>query len=142
MELVVKKLSNKATIPSRGSKLSAGYDLSAAHDIVVPARGKALVMTDLAVVIPDGCYGRIAPRSGFSWKKHTDIGAGVIDADYRGNIGIVVFNHGDNDISITEKQRVAQLILEKIAIVPVVECLEELPTTERADGGYGSTGTH
>ena len=99
MELVVKKLSNKATIPSRGSKLSAGYDLSAAYDIVVPARGKALVMTDLAVVIPDGCYGRIAPRSGFSWKKHTDIGAGVIDADYRGNIGIVVFNHGDNDIS-------------------------------------------
>ena len=82
MELVVKKLSNKATIPSRGSKLSAGYDLSAAYDIVVPARGKALVMTDLAVVIPDGCYGRIAPRSGFSWKKHTDIGAGVIDADY------------------------------------------------------------
>ena len=142
MELLVKKLSDKATIPSRGSKLSAGYDLSSAHDIVVPARGKALVMTDLAVVIPEGCYGRIAPRSGFSWKKHTDIGAGVIDADYRGNVGIVVFNHSENDIAITRGERVAQLILEKIAIVPVVECLDELPDTERGEGGYGSTGTH
>jgi dUTP pyrophosphatase len=81
--LLVKKLSPAAIIPSHGSSLAAGYDLSAAAACVVPARGKALVPTDLAMKIPIECYGRIAPRSGLAWKNHLDVGAGVIDADYR-----------------------------------------------------------
>ena len=86
--LVVKRLSEHAKLPVRGSPLAAGYDLSAAHACVVPARGKALIKTDLAMIVPEGCYGRIAPRSGLAWKHFIDTGAGVIDADYRGNVGV------------------------------------------------------
>ena len=140
--LRVKKLSEFAVIPSRGSPLSAGYDLSAAHEITVPARGKALAMTDLAMVIPETCYGRIAPRSGLAWKKHVDIGAGVIDADYRGNVGVVMFNHADEDLVVKRGDRVAQLVLERICMADVVEVGEgeELDDTERGAGGFGSTG--
>jgi deoxyuridine 5'-triphosphate nucleotidohydrolase len=65
----------------------------------VEARGKALVPTDLAVFLPVGTYGRVAPRSGLSWKKHIDVGAGVIDRDYRGNVGVVLFNHGEEALN-------------------------------------------
>lgn len=78
-------LSAKALLPSRGSAGAAGYDLSSAVDVTVPARGKALAPTDLSIALPDGTYGRIAPRSGLAWKNSIDVGAGVIDADYRGN---------------------------------------------------------
>lgn len=139
--LRVKRLSINAVLPVRGSDLAAGYDLASAEDIVIPARGKAIAKTDLAMAIPLGHYGRIAPRSGFSWKKHTDIGAGVIDSDYRGNVGVVIFNHSDEDISVSSGDRVAQLILEQIS-TPVVEDVgeDELELTERGDGGFGSTG--
>ena len=138
--LRVKRLSENAVLPVRGSGLAAGYDLASAEDVVVPARGKAIAKTDLAMAIPLGHYGRIAPRSGFSWKKHTDIGAGVIDADYRGNVGVVIFNHSDEDISVSQGDRVAQLIIEQIS-TPVVEDVEgELDDTDRGEGGFGSTG--
>lgn len=137
--LRVKRLSEFATMPVRGSPLSAGYDLAAAYDIVVPARGKAIAKTDLAMAIPISCYGRIAPRSGMSWKKHTDIGAGVIDADYRGNVGVVIFNHGSEDLVIKRGDRVAQLVLERVCLAPVQE-VEDLDATVRGEGGFGSTG--
>ena len=137
--LKVKRLSENAIIPTRGSPLSAGYDFSAAAEIVVPARGKALVKTDLAMIIPETCYGRIAPRSGLAWKKHIDVGAGVIDADYRGPVGVVLFNHGENDLEVKRGDRIAQLILEKIAFADIVE-VAELDETTRGAGGFGSTG--
>eukprot|EP01084_Bolivina_argentea_P250673 420101_1 len=87
----IKKLTENAVIPSKGSLMSAGYDLYSGYDVLIPARGKALAKTDIAMAIPEGCYGRIAPRSGLAWKHHIDIGAGVIDADYRGNVGVVMF---------------------------------------------------
>ena len=95
---------------------------------MIPARGKGIAKTDLAMVIPDGCYGRVAPRSGLAWKKHIDVGAGVIDSDYRGNVGVVLFNHGEEDFVIKAGDRVAQLILERIAIAEVQE-VEELDDT-------------
>ena len=138
-KLKIKRLSENAIIPTRGSPLSAGYDLSAAVPTVVPARGKALVKTDLAMIIPSTCYGRIAPRSGLAWKKHIDIGAGVIDADYRGPVGVVMFNHGDSDLEIKHGDRIAQLVLEKISYADIVE-VADLDETERGSGGFGSTG--
>merc|ERR1711991_875513 len=105
-------LSANATLPVRGSPLAAGYDLASAHDVTVPAKGKALAKTDLAIAVPEGTYGRIAPRSGLAWKKHIDVGAGVIDADYRGNVGVVLFNHAEEDLEVTQGMRVAQLVLE------------------------------
>ena len=76
------------------SSFYVGFDLSSAYDVVVPKRGKAIVKTDLAVAIPPETYARIAPRSGLAVKNFIDTGAGVVDYDYRGNVGVVLFNHG------------------------------------------------
>lgn len=135
----VKKLSDTATIPTRGSEVAAGWDLYASQEVVVPARGKAIIATDIAIAVPVGFYGRVAPRSGMAWKKHTDIGAGVIDADYRGPVGVVMFNHSDEDLQIEVGDRVAQLVIEQISMAPLTE-VDSLDDTERGEGGYGSTG--
>jgi len=137
----VAKLSDIAIIPTRGSDAAAGWDLYAAEACVIPAQGKAIIKTDIAISIPQGYYGRVAPRSGMSWKNHTDIGAGVIDSDYRGAIGVVMFNHSTKDINIDRDNRVAQLIIEKINTDMLVEVpIEELDATIRGANGYGSTG--
>ncbi|WOL15390.1 deoxyuridine 5'-triphosphate nucleotidohydrolase [Canna indica] len=137
--LRVKKLSHNAVLPSRASALSAGYDLSSAAGALVPARGKALVPTDLSIAIPDGTYARIAPRSGLTWKHSIDVGAGVIDADYRGPVGVILFNHSDVDFEVKAGDRIAQLIIENIMTPEVAEVLD-LDSTVRGDGGFGSTG--
>lgn len=99
MSLKVKRVSSNAIIPFRASKGAAGYDLSSAKDMTVPAHGKALIPTDLIIAVPEGTYGRIAPRSSLAWKSHIDVGAGVIDFDYRGTVGVVLFNHSDIDLT-------------------------------------------
>ncbi|KAK6115358.1 hypothetical protein DH2020_007627 [Rehmannia glutinosa] len=137
--LRVKKLSEKAILPSRGSPLSAGYDLSSATETKVPARGKALVPTDLSIAIPEGTYARVAPRSGLTWKHSIDVGAGVIDADYRGPVGVILFNHSDVDFEVKAGERIAQLIIEQI-VTPVVIEVDDLDSTVRGSGGFGSTG--
>ncbi|XP_044367876.1 deoxyuridine 5'-triphosphate nucleotidohydrolase [Triticum aestivum] len=137
--LKVKKLSDKAILPSRGSALAAGYDLSSAVETVVPARGKALVATDLSIAIPEGTYARIAPRSGLALKHAIDVGAGVIDADYRGPVGVVLFNHSEADFAVKPGDRVAQMIVQVIATPEVAE-VEDLDATLRGEGGFGSTG--
>mmetsp|Transcript_20496 Transcript_20496/g.35363 ORF Transcript_20496/g.35363 Transcript_20496/m.35363 type:complete len:205 (+) Transcript_20496:37-651(+) len=137
--LQVKKLSPNAILPQRGSKYAAGYDLYAAYDAVIPGRGQGIVKTDIAIKIPLGTYARIAPRSGLAVKNGISTGAGVVDYDYRGNICVVLFNHKDEDFQIKAGDRVAQMILEKIAIAQVME-VDELDETERGSDGFGSTG--
>lgn len=108
----------------------------------VPARGKALIKTDLAIACPPGTYGRVAPRSGLAWKNSIDVGAGVIDADYRGNVGVILFNFSDDAFAVKKGDRIAQLILEKIVMADVEEVPEggDLDATARGAGGFGSTG--
>ncbi|KXZ41934.1 hypothetical protein GPECTOR_240g576 [Gonium pectorale] len=138
-KLLVKKLSPNATLPKRGSAGAAGYDLASAEEKVVPARGKALIKTDLAIRVPPGTYGRVAPRSGLAVKNFIDTGAGVVDEDYRGNVGVLLFNHSDEDFVVKMGDRIAQLVLERIT-TPDVEEVEELDSTQRGAAGYGSTG--
>lgn len=110
-----------------------------AYDAVVPARGKALVKTDIQIDVPFGTYGRIAPRSGLAWKNSIDVGAGVIDQDYRGNVGVILFNHSDTDFDIKKGDRIAQLICERI-VYPNLVHVDSLTETARGEGGLGSTG--
>ena len=84
-------------------------------DAVVSANVKTIVPTDIAVAIPKGTYGKIAPRRGLAPKHHLAVGAGVIDADYRGNFKAVLFNHGKFDFHISNGDQIAQLLLERIA---------------------------
>ena len=135
----VKKLSHNARLSERGSTHAAGYDLFSAIDTVIPSKGKGIVPTDLSISIPHGTYARIAPRSGLAAKHFIDVRAGVIDYDYRGPVGAVIFNFGDTDFPVKQGDRIAQLILERIITPEVVE-VESLTETERGEGGFGSTG--
>nr|CAB3240239.1 deoxyuridine 5'-triphosphate nucleotidohydrolase-like [Phallusia mammillata] len=135
------KLTENATPPTRGSTHAAGYDLYSAYDYTVPSRGKILAKTDIQISLPDGCYGRVAPRSGLAYKHFIDVGAGVIDQDYRGNVGVVMFNFNDKDFEVKKGDRIAQLICEKI-FYPTMQQCDSLETTDRGSGGFGSTGTN
>ncbi|CAK1545684.1 unnamed protein product [Leptosia nina] len=134
------RLSENAFPPVKGSEKAAGYDLKSAYDYIVPARGKELVKTDLQIELPSECYGRVAPRSGLAVKNFIDVGAGVIDEDYRGNVGVVLFNHSDQDFIVKKGDRIAQLICERVYYPKLVE-VSNLTETIRGDGGFGSTGT-
>ncbi|CAN8099236.1 unnamed protein product [Discula destructiva] len=137
--LLIKKLSEKARLPTRGSAFSAGYDIYASKATIIPAHGKGLVDTDISMACPAGTYGRIAPRSGLASKHFIDTGAGVIDADYRGQVKILLFNHSETDFAVSEGDRVAQLVLERIYTPEVLE-VAELEDSVRGAGGFGSTG--
>ena len=117
----VKRTNVNARLPVRGTSGAAGYDLAAAEAAVVPVHGKCLEKTDLAMALPTGCYGRIAPRSGLALKKFIDIGAGVIDADYRGEVGVILFNFSDQDFVVNMGDRIAQIIFEKIKTPQIKE---------------------
>lgn len=135
------KLSENATVPTRGSTRAAGYDLYSAYDYSVAPLDKAIVKTDIQIAVPPGCYGRVAPRSGLAAKHFIDVGAGVVDEDYRGNVGVVLFNFSKETFEVKKGDRVAQLICERICYPELEEC-DTLDETARGAGGFGSTGTN
>ncbi|XP_068266641.1 deoxyuridine 5'-triphosphate nucleotidohydrolase, mitochondrial isoform X1 [Nyctibius grandis] len=114
-------------------------DFISAYDCVIPPMEKAVVKTDIQIALPSGCYGRVAPRSGLAAKHFIDVGAGVIDEDYRGNVGVVLFNFGKETFEVKKGDRIAQLICERI-YYPELEEVQALDDTERGEGGFGSTG--
>jgi len=134
-----KQLDDRATLPTRGSVLSAGLDISSIEDLVIGPRERALARTGLAMAIPHGFYGRVAPRSGLAAKQGLDVLAGVIDSDYRGELCCVLYNTSDTAISLPAGSKICQLIIEKI-ITPKAVWTNELDETARGAGGFGSTG--
>ncbi len=137
---MVKKLTCYGQIPTKGTPNSAGFDLYSAYDVIIPARGKELVFTDISLEIPVGYYGRIAPRSGLAVKHFIDVGAGVIDPDYTGNVGVLLFNFGTENYSVKRGERIAQIIFEKYgANIELLEVIN-IDETERGEQGFGSTG--
>ena len=141
--LEVKLLCIDAKIPSYGSTFAAGLDISSSVDITVLAKDKALVPTGIALALvdcnPDEYYLRIAPRSGISYKNFLDVGAGVVDVDYRGEVKVLIFNHSDQNFYIKKGDRIAQLIPERREKVKII-LKDALNETERSEGGFGSTG--
>ena len=137
--LKVKKLAYDARIPTRGSSGAAGYDLYACDDCIIAPTHRALISAGIALVLPPGVYGRVAPRSGLAVKHGIQVGAGVIDPDYTGEVKVVLFNHGDRHFEVRKGDRIAQLVLEKCDTPDVVE-IGLLEETERGSGGFGSTG--
>lgn len=139
--LQVKKLHPNAKLPTKGSEFAAGYDMYACLDepIVIKARSRSVVPLQIAVTIPEGFYGRIAPRSGLAVKAGLDVGAGVVDRDYTGPVGAVMFNHSDSDFTVSHGDRICQMIITPYATVEVEE-VDQLDNTTRGSGGFGSTG--
>ena len=143
--MLVKKLNEHATIPTYGSNGAAGMDLYANFasdgiDMVSLFPGeRLLIKTGIAIAIPRGMYARIAPRSGLAYKHGIDVMAGVVDEDYRGDVGVILINLGSEPFVVKHGDRIAQLI-----VTPYFPCLaeqvDELPDTIRSAKGFGSTG--
>lgn len=131
------KISSNAYAPTKGSLLSAGFDLYSAYNYVIPSKGKQCCLLDLRIAVPEGCYGRIAPRSLLAHNNFINVGAGVIDYDYRGNVGVILFNFGDSDFEVKKGDRISQLTCKKIHY-PELQEVESLMVTSRE--GFGSTG--
>jgi dUTP pyrophosphatase len=139
MELRVKKLVDSAQLPTRSSEAAVGYDLHSVGGYVILPGRRAVVSTGISVQLPPGVYGRVAPRSGLAVKNGIDVGGGVIDPDYTGELKVVLFNHDQNPFVIKPGYRIAQLILERCEVPPVVE-VQRVVETQRGQSGFGSSG--
>ena len=138
-KMEVQRLCSQAIIPRRATPGSVGYDLFSIEAVTVNPNELACVSTGIAIKLPVGTYGRVAPRSGFSVKHNTHVGAGVIDPDYTGEIKVVLYNVGTSSVQIKAFDRIAQLIVEKCSTPQVIE-VSALKDTSRGQGGFGSTG--
>ena len=127
------------TIPRHQTKGAAGIDLQATEFTAIRPGSRAQVKTGLSVVIPPGHVGKIFPRSGLSYKEGVVAVDGTIDSDYRGEIRVLLLNVGPEAFSVKPGMRVAQMVIMPCCRVSLVE-VDELPTTERGAGGFGSTG--
>jgi dUTP pyrophosphatase len=147
IELQVKLLNPEAKLPIYGSEFSAGMDITACitnnNKIIVHSGQTKLIKTGLSVSWTgndaENYYLRVAPRSGLAYKNGIFVNAGVIDWDYRGEIGVVLYNSSLNEFEINNGDRIAQLILEKINRVKIIQ-VDNLDETIRGSNGFGSTG--
>lgn len=139
----IKLLSENAKMPTRGSADAAGYDLYGANttEIVVPPQSSIMIPTDIACEFPIGTFGAIFPRSGIATKRGLRLSnlTGIIDADYRGNIKLSIYNDTTTAQTIAPHERIAQLIVIPFYPFEFNE-VSELNETERGAGGFGSTG--
>jgi dUTP pyrophosphatase len=129
-------------LPAYAREGDAGLDLAAAETITLPPGGRQLVSTGLRVAIPDGYAGLVLPRSGLALRSGVTVlnAPGLIDSGYRGEIGVLLVNHGDLAVTIGRGERIAQLVIQAVGRATLVE-VAELAPSERGAGGFGSTGS-
>ena len=139
VRLKVRRLTERAVMPTRATPGSAAYDIYAAGPTAVPARGQALVDTDLAMELPRHVYGQIKSRSGLTTRNRVTVQAGTIDRDYSGHVIVVMVNTSDHNFPVRQEDRIAQMVLE-LHLTPEVQQVTELDSTTRGGAGFGSTG--
>ena len=127
-------------MPTNGSDKAAGHDLYANEETEIPAREQAVIGTGIAIGLPHDTYGRIAPQSGLAVKHRLTTNADVIDADYTGEVKVVLVNQGNQQYQVKKGDRIAQLIIEKINNQELQEVVE-LDSTKRGNQGFGSSTT-
>ena len=142
-KILIKRLSKKVSLPKYETKGSSGMDLAACteNDINLAPNKSAVIPTGLTISIPKGFEIQIRPRSGLAAKNNISVlnTPGTIDSDYRGEIKVIIYNHGDKDFVINSNDRIAQMILTPVIKMELQE-IDELPETMRGEGGFGSTG--
>jgi dUTP diphosphatase len=128
-------------LPAYESERAAGMDLRAAEDAILPPGGHALVATGFAIALPDGFEAQVRPRSGLAAKHGVTLlnTPGTIDADYRGEIKVILINHGREAFAVKRGDRIAQMVVAPVTRVALKETVE-LSGTARGAGGFGSTG--
>lgn len=132
-------LTPEATVPTRGSEDAAGFDLYSTVPRRLHPGQRQVIPTGLKCSMPAGYVGLIWPRSGMAVKHGADVLAGVVDADYRGEVMVALVNHGERNIDISPGDRVAQMLVQTVALDS--EVVPDLDETGRGDGGFGSTGS-
>jgi dUTP pyrophosphatase len=137
--LKIKKLTENAYIPVRSSQYAAGLDLFSPIDALIKPGERQLIKLDISMKLDNYTYGHILPRSGLALKNGIHVGAGIIDSDYRGNVGVLLFNLSDSPFVVSKGDRIAQMVIKKYEYLVAVE-VDELDETLRGSGGFGSTG--
>ncbi|HEC90861.1 MAG TPA: dUTP diphosphatase [Alphaproteobacteria bacterium] len=130
-------------LPARATAAAAGVDLKAAvtDDIVIPPGGQALIPAGISIALPEGFEAQVRPRSGLAARHGVTVlnAPGTIDADYRGEVMVILINHGAKPFRVSRGMRIAQMVIAPIVAAAWKECAR-LPETARGDGGFGSTG--
>jgi len=141
MKLKIKKLNQEALIPSYQTEEAAGFDLHSVDEVIIKKGERKLISTGLAFEIEKGYEVQIRPRSGLAFKHGVSVlnSPGTIDSDYRGEIKVLLINLGDKDFEIKKGDRIAQAVIAPVVQAKILE-VDELSSTERGSGGFGSTG--
>jgi dUTP pyrophosphatase len=141
MKVKIKKLSSEAIIPKYQSDEAAGFDLHSVEDMILKKGERAAVKTGLAMQIDKGYELQVRARSGLALKKGIALvnAPGTVDSDYRGEIMVILINLGEEDFHIKVGDRIAQAVLKEVVQAQILE-VDELDTTSRGEGGFGSTG--
>ena len=137
LRLRVKKLTLEASIPTKGSKQAAGHDLYAQETKVIPPNGQGFIGTGIANGLLSGTYGQVAPRSRLAAKYSLTVNTGVLDADYPGEVKVVLVSLGTKDYKIDKEDKIGQLIEEKVLSEEVLK-VEDIEKRERGEKGFGS----
>ena len=143
VKILIKKLNPKVKLPSYKTDGSSGMDIMAFIDkpiSIIPKKSE-LIPTGFSIAIPDNTEVQIRPRSGLAAKNNISVlnSPGTIDSDYRGELKVILYNHGNKEFIVNNEDRIAQIVLVPI-IKATIEEVESLPETIRGDGGFGSTG--
>ena len=141
IKLPLKRLDPSMEPPSYAREGDAGLDLRAAHDATLDPGGRGLVGTGLAVAIPLGYAGLVLPRSGLALSQGVTVlnAPGLVDAGYRGELKVLLVNHGEKPVVVRRGDRIAQLVIQRVERAELIQ-VDELPTSERGADGFGSTG--
>ena len=132
-------ITETAIMPTQSSPGAAGWDLYADETLTLMPHQRAMVATGFAITLPTDTVGLIWPRSGLALKQGIDVLAGVVDSDYRGPVGVVLQNHGQQPVAISPGDRIAQLVIQPIVPARLM-AVSQLGDTHRGDRGFGSTG--
>ena len=137
--IAIKKLTKSATVPTKNNTSDAGWDLYAVEDAVINSGDRTTIATGVAMAIPEGYVGLIWPRSGLAVKSGVDVFAGVIDSGYRGEIKVCLYNSSKEELKITTRDRIAQILFQEIPSFSLT-IVDSLDITERGGDGFGSSG--
>ncbi len=141
IKLPLKRIDPAIELPAYAREADAGLDLRAAHEATLAPGGRSLVGTGLAVAIPAGYAGLVLPRSGLALSHGVTVlnAPGLVDAGYRGELKVLLVNHGETPVTVRRGDRIAQLVIQRVERAELIE-VGELPMSERGAGGFGSTG--
>ena len=139
--LKIKKLHDDAIIPNFAHKGDAGMDLYSIEEVVIPASESKLIKTGISIALPKNTEAQVRPRSGLALKHSVTVlnTPGTIDEGYRGEIGVILINHGKEDFTVNKNMKIAQMVVKPIYDINILE-VSNLDDTERGNGGFGSTG--